>query len=283
MKHAYLIIAHNEPEILQLLVSALDDVRNDIYIHIDRKADGMGTGLSAEKSKVIILTDRLDARWGDFSLVEVEYLLFETAFRSGPYAYYHLLSGVDLPIKSQDHIHDCCERNAGSEFIGFARNVTDKELAWRGQHYFLFPKEFQTAGICKRILRGSFARLQSMVHYRRTDMILKKGSQWCSVTHDFVDYLLQNRKKVKRIFTHTYCPDELFIQTLCWNSDFRDRIFNPDDEFEGCRRYIRWEDGVLQPIGKDDLDLMISSDRWFARKFTGKDILLAESVIDRIR
>ena len=30
-KHAYLIIAHNEFEILKLLVNALDDARNDIY------------------------------------------------------------------------------------------------------------------------------------------------------------------------------------------------------------------------------------------------------------
>lgn len=36
-KHAYLIIAHNEFELLKLLVSQIDDVRNDIYIHIDKK------------------------------------------------------------------------------------------------------------------------------------------------------------------------------------------------------------------------------------------------------
>ena len=38
MRHAYLIIAHNEPEILQMLISALDDARNDIYVHIDKKS-----------------------------------------------------------------------------------------------------------------------------------------------------------------------------------------------------------------------------------------------------
>ena len=35
--HAYLIIAHNEFEVLQKLVGALDDPRNDIYIHFDKK------------------------------------------------------------------------------------------------------------------------------------------------------------------------------------------------------------------------------------------------------
>lgn len=36
-KHAYLIIAHNEFDLLQKLISVLDDERNDIFIHIDKK------------------------------------------------------------------------------------------------------------------------------------------------------------------------------------------------------------------------------------------------------
>lgn len=37
-RHAYLIICHNNFEILQMLLSAIDDDRNDIYIHVDKKA-----------------------------------------------------------------------------------------------------------------------------------------------------------------------------------------------------------------------------------------------------
>ena len=35
MKHAYLIIAHNEPNILKTLLLMLDDERNDVYLHVD--------------------------------------------------------------------------------------------------------------------------------------------------------------------------------------------------------------------------------------------------------
>lgn len=38
-KHAYCIMAHGNWQQLQLLVNALDDVRNDIYLHVDRKAE----------------------------------------------------------------------------------------------------------------------------------------------------------------------------------------------------------------------------------------------------
>ena len=37
-KHAYLILAHTHLRQLRTLLSLLDDPRNDIYIHIDRKA-----------------------------------------------------------------------------------------------------------------------------------------------------------------------------------------------------------------------------------------------------
>lgn len=36
-KHAYLIMAHNEFDILEKQLILLDDYRNDIYIHIDKK------------------------------------------------------------------------------------------------------------------------------------------------------------------------------------------------------------------------------------------------------
>lgn len=38
-KHAYLIMAHNEPEIFHVLISLLDDYRNDIFVHVDQKSD----------------------------------------------------------------------------------------------------------------------------------------------------------------------------------------------------------------------------------------------------
>ena len=91
MRHAYLIIAHNEPEILRILLSLLDDERNDVYLHIDKKASFDFTNLKAVKSRLYILPVHIDARWGDFSLVEIELLLLKEAYSNGSYSYYHLL------------------------------------------------------------------------------------------------------------------------------------------------------------------------------------------------
>ena len=36
-KHAYLIMAHNQPKLLEILIQCLDYHENDIYVHLDQK------------------------------------------------------------------------------------------------------------------------------------------------------------------------------------------------------------------------------------------------------
>ena len=113
MKHAYLILAHSSKNLLKELIQALDDVRNDIYVHLDKKAKFDISDLSTKFSALHVLPERLDARWGDYSLVEVELLLMEKASLKYSYAYYHLLSGVDFPIACQNVVHDFFENHSG--------------------------------------------------------------------------------------------------------------------------------------------------------------------------
>lgn len=278
MRHAYLIIAHEKRDVLKRLVAAIDDERNDIYVHIDRKAKFDGNELVVKYSNLYVLSDRLDARWGDFSLVEVELLLMEKAVSKGKYAYLHLLSGVDYPIKSQNYIHEYCEMHHGTEFIGFAQNVNHEEITWRSQHYFLFSREFHHSAFWKKLSRALFARMQSICGYHRTKLEVKKGSQWCSFTFDFCKFVLSQKDKLRKDFSHTYCPDELVMQTLCWNSCFKERVYSLTDEFIGCKRYIPWNNGVLTPFSKEDFLKMRESECWFARKFTEEDIDIWEGL-----
>ena len=80
MKHAYLIIAHNEFEILKRLIQALDDERNDIYIHFDRKLNHY-PDCRTSYAKLTFLEERMDVRWGDISVVDAEFALFDEAYR----------------------------------------------------------------------------------------------------------------------------------------------------------------------------------------------------------
>lgn len=107
MKHAYLIIAHSEYPILQILLSMLDEYGNDVYLHIDKRAKVLHRELKSfkmDKAGFFILENPIKVYWGNISQIKAEYLLFETALANGPYAYYHLLSGTDLPIQKQESI-----------------------------------------------------------------------------------------------------------------------------------------------------------------------------------
>lgn len=86
MKHAFLIIAHNEYPVLEVLLSMLDDERNDIYLHIDKRATELFQQIKKvkmQKAGFYLIENPIKVYWGDISQVQVEYLLFETALSHG--------------------------------------------------------------------------------------------------------------------------------------------------------------------------------------------------------
>ena len=65
----------------------LDDGRNDIYLHIDKKVvlGPLEQDLfRLAKARLFVLEQRLDVRWGDISVVKAELLLLETAPLKSP-------------------------------------------------------------------------------------------------------------------------------------------------------------------------------------------------------
>ena len=283
MKHAYLIIAHADFQLLEVLVSALDDKRNDIFIHFDKKVTSLPS-IKTEASPLYILENRIDVRWGDLSVVEAEYALFEQAIRKGKYAYYHLLSGVDLPLKSQDFIHHFFEKHQRQEFIGFSSyKGWEKETDRKVRRYHLFAKEFRSNNFFIKLWRAGFLRLQFLFGYRRSkDIDLRKGTQWISITDDFVKYVLSQKEAVMRTYHYTFCCDEIALQTLCWNSPFRDKIYDLTDEGQGCMRMIGWQDGQLFDWQDKDFDKLMQSDALFARKFNSKNMGLVNKIKDSL-
>lgn len=282
MKHAFLILAHGEEIVLSKLIRCLDDDKNDIYIHWDAKS-GKLPALHAEKACLYFTEKRINVRWGGLSMVNAEYILFEEAVKKGPYAYYHLISGVDFPIKTQDQIHDFFDRNEGMEFIGFA-DASDDEIRYRANHYFLFSESFKSQNLTKRAIRNTVLAFQELFHIQRNrGLCIKKGSQWCSLTHSFVLYVLDKKDFVLEVFHNTFCPDEMFVQTLCFNSDFYHRVYDTKSEFNGNKRYIKWVDGELRGLEESDMDDMLRSDRMFARKFSVDNMVLIDKLITFVR
>lgn len=284
MKHAYLILAHHEFEVLRLLVAALDDRRNDIYIHIDRKVKVL-PHLQTTQAGLYILSDRVDVRWGDLSVVEAEFALFEAAHSSRqPYSYYHLLSGVDLPLKSQDYIHRFFERHSGKEFVGYYRGEgVEADIDRKVRRWHLFPRDFRShnwSTWAKRTLRFIVMHIQISLGLRRhTEVEFKKGTQWVSITQAFVAYLLERKATILARYHHSFCSDEIFIQTELWHSPYKGQIYDTEDEARGCMRYIGWEHNILRDFTPRDLTKLQASDLLWARKFNSQDFNFLREVL----
>ena len=279
MKHAYLILAHDEFELLQTLIGCLDDVRNDIYVHIDRKVK-MLPELKTDKAGLQVLEKRIDIRWGDVSMVEAEYALFEAAVAKGSYRYYHLLSGVDLPLKSQDYIHRFFEEHAGKEFIGYTLTEMTPEIVRRMQRWHLFPRHFSRRRNVYSAIRALGLRVQEALGIRRNrDIDFKKGSQWVSLTDEMVHWLLEKKTWTLRTFSNTFVPDECFIQTLAWMSPLRENLYNTREDGTGCMRAIGWRGCELVDWSADDLDELTGSSALFARKFNSADPVFIQKIV----
>lgn len=267
MKHAYLILAHTDFLMLKRLVSDIDDERNDIYIHFDAKVVSLPE-IKTRSSRLYILENRVDVRWGDVSVIEGEYALFEKAFENGPYQYYHLMSGADLPLKSQDYIHGFFDKNDGKEFIGYTFTSISPEVQRKVMRWHLFPKEFRSRSFPKKALRAGFLRFQELFGIKRnTGIAFAKGSQWVSITQNMAELFLRNKDWALKTFTHTFCSDEIVMQTLCWNSPLKNNIFCTTDDGKGCMRAISWFDGEMRSWTEDDLCRLKQSEFLFARKF----------------
>ena len=120
-KHAYLIMAHDKPRQLEILLSLLDDPRNDIYLHLDSR---LAIDLSAFSEQVchsnLFFVERDAVRWGHSSLVACELKLLTAAVNKQAYEFYHLLSGADLPLYTQELIHSFFDVHAGEIFLALS-------------------------------------------------------------------------------------------------------------------------------------------------------------------
>ena len=70
--------------------------------------------------------------------------------------------------------------------------------------------------------------------------------------------------------------DEVFVQTLLYNSDFKNKAKDLNDEYNGCMREIAWEHitkcrDPWHNFHLSNLQYLLASDKWFALKFESDD------------
>ena len=110
-----------------------------------------------------------------------------------------------------------------------------------------------------------------------------KGCNWLSLTDKFIEYLLSQKEIVTSRFRHILAVDEIFIQTILWNSPFKNDIYDLNDEYKSCMREIDWERGTPYEWQIEDVNYLLNSEKLFGRKITSKNINLIKKLNDGIK
>lgn len=292
MKHAYGIVAFNNWPLLEKLITLLDDNRNDIYIHIDKNVniDSIEHFQTFAKHSNVFFLERLDGSWGTPGLSDIQLEFYKAATKKETYQYYHLLSGVCLPLKTQNEIHEFFETNSGKEFVQFVSEPPVADYIYkRYSLYHFFLRYVRVDGFFRKAFLGVIGEkvstlLQTILHVDRQSDIkdtLSYGSNWSSVTHELAIYAVAHMEEIKKRTRCTFAPDECVMQTLVYGSDFRHRLYSTEynDNYAANQRYIDWERGNPYIWRLKNYDELMNSGYLFARKF---DIATDSDIINRI-
>lgn len=294
-RHAYLIMAHKNFIQLQTLINLLDDERNDLYVHIDKKVKQF-PHLTSNKSSLHIFHE-ISVFWGTFSQVECELFLLEKASKQ-EHEYYHLLSGLDLPLASQDEIHVFFDKNRGKEFVDFKEEYVNTKQFERKKRFYYFFVQNSNSTIKNKIISYINKMMlipQYVIHINRESKWggyrTYYGANWFSITHACAKYVVNQKEWIEKRFNHSSGSDELFLQTVIGNSRFLRAVYGGLKNSDNLR-FVDWTRSVNNGrnphvFTKEDYELLQKerqSGKFFARKFDENiDSKIIEEIAKQIK
>lgn len=271
-KHAYLIMAHNNFYCLEKLIRLLDDPRNDIFLHIDAKVKKFDFDYFQQlckSARLIYPRKRINVQWGTQSQVKTEMLMFQTAADYGPYHYYHLLSGSDLPLKTQQEIHRFFHSKQEC-FITIHKNFSKYDYQRISRYHGIFGNNM----LWSKRLNSYSEIIQERLNVDRLRRIqhlkLKRGWNWVSLPHSAVELLLKKRRFIRKLTKFSLCADEIYKQIVLLNTGCENISICND---RSCLRLVDWKRGNGKhphTFVVDDFDMLSHSSMLFARKFDEK-------------
>ncbi|MCC5615786.1 beta-1,6-N-acetylglucosaminyltransferase [Nostoc sp. CHAB 5836] len=283
MKVAYIILAHNYPEQLLRLVDQLNTDKTSFFIHIDKSSDRkIFKQISAELMDFpnVFFLKRYNSKWGSFGIVKATLKVINSIVETGIcFDYIILLSGQDYLIKSNTYIKMFLQENQGKEFIeyfslpdkrwgehGGLKRIDSWHFSWRNK-YFDIPEKQKFQSYIASLLYSLVILLLPKKRKLIEGYAIYGGSQFWCLTGECIKWInifvQQNPKFVKR-FHYTFCPDEIFFQTIILNSHFKDKVVNNN------LKYIDWGNvNSCHPmiLDKNDVEKIRQSEKLFARKF----------------
>ena len=280
MKIGILIAAHSNQEQLIRLVNVLKK-DFEIFIHIDKKSS-IPVNLFKREDNIHTIKSH-EVYWGSFNQVRATLSLLELAYQQGC-DYYIFISGIDVPIKTNQEIIDEIRDNPQAIYMDYAA-LPRKDWNHRGglDRIQLFYENLKNRDKFTpyNLSWIIFRRFQKYLNLRRKLLEINYygGINWINFSKEIVEYILEyikNNPRYIKKFEYSLCGDEIFFQTLIMNSKYYDKVHN------NSKRYIEYDSGGPENpriLRTKDFDKIMTSDAWFARKFNDN---IDKNIIDKI-
>ena len=300
----YCILSHGKSDQTLRLIRTIraSSPESAILLHHDAKSPPPAESL-LEQSGARLVTPRVAATWGDFSLVEAMRSCIHYALAHIDFDWFVMLSGQDYPLRpiaqSEDDLRQC-------QYDAFVRAspVTAGPYAFRYyMSYWKLPRfryMHRVPHPLTRILEASrdfvnrkckWVRIQPgqngapprvgigiFGHPFSAGFVCYKGSQWMTLSRQAVDYICRfevDQPNVMEHYRRTLIPDESYFQTILCNAG---ELRICDDH----RRLILWDDVKLaHPItlSMKHFHTLVESGKDFGRKF---DMVVDAEILDAL-
>ena len=299
---AFLVLCHDEEELLGRLSKFLLYGEDKVFVHVDRKVDINKFKNAVVGLKNVCFTEnRFDVYWGGFNSVKATMELIKTALNDNVYFdRFVLLQGRDYPLHSPEYMHNFFLSRRNEEFCK-GSNVTKSKNPQDYMKCCGWWNRDRTTNFFSKIANKFFAFLNTKVciKYRRgyfKTRTLKwdvfKGWAQISLTRECALFVLNTYEKMPRynkFMKHRFPPDEIYIHTIIYNSRFRERISSfyliPKANaswFDSALNLTYFEYPSKVVIFKDlsEYDELLKTKALFIRKVSSKDSRLLLDEID---
>lgn len=193
-----------------------------------------------------------------------------------------------MPIKKSNDIYEYFNNNYPLEFIGYSDFDGIKDyMADRVRYFHFLDNNFKkdNEAMNQYIYNINLQKKLGVNRLEDESFELRVGSNWFSITSNLAKYVLSKEKLIKEKFSYGYCADELFLQSIVYNSKYFKNVCKLyKDDNENCKRLIDWKRGNPYVFTKNDYDEVISSTAMFARKFsTSVDKDIIDMIYNRLK
>lgn len=287
----YVVLAHRSAALLRRSISRLMTSRTHFDVHVDKKSEigPFEWALHEMPERAVNFVNRVDARWGEFSLVQATLNGLNAAAESGrEWTHCILISGQTYPIRPAASIASFFEEHPQKSFLSHSPLPEDKRdrieryhFSFRGWRHS-YPSGTPVTTLKAKVREMIFALRFRKPRHHLLSSATYHGSQWWGLSREAVLYILDYVRRDPDYVTYhhySHVPDEMFFHTILANAEdeaVRTNLVNRDLHFSD------WEPGETpspRVLTSADLPRLADSDCLYARKF---DTAVDAGVLDAI-